>query len=380
MERKKLLISLISLLISFSTSSNFVKLSDFCSKYNLKVRYNLEYDYFEIFDDKTSVRIFPVMPYIIHSNKIVFMKGTVMYNENGEILMPPDYISVVRGIFIDKQGVQNLISLSNSNFTLSSLSSKKSSSLSFSEISRSSVSSRESFRPIDCVIIDPGHGGKDPGGVGILGVKEKSIVMTLSKKLYDELKKETGITPFLTRKDDSYLTLKERINFVKKVLDKGYNPVFISIHANISLSPKIEGIEIYTLSEEATDKEAMSVELKENSNFELGDVKETEELYEILTDLIIDGLIRQSRELSSAIADSFSRQKELNLKAEKSANLFVLRYNLVPSVLIEIGYLSNLKEAKLLNQANYQDTIVKAMVKGIKNFVQYYNKTRGLVK
>ncbi|MCX7821779.1 MAG: N-acetylmuramoyl-L-alanine amidase [Brevinematales bacterium] len=185
-----------------------------------------------------------------------------------------------------------------------------------------------------------------------------------------------NIKVFLTRNNDKYMTLKERMDFVKKLVDKGYNPLFVSIHGNISLNPKVSGFEIYTLSDKASDEEAVAVEMKENINFDREDIKDTEELYEILKDLITDGLKMQSEKLSENIIKKIPEDLTIT-KVHKKANFYVLKYNFVPSALIEIGYMSNIKEAKKLSDKNYLEKLASYIADGVKDFVYYYNKTGG---
>jgi len=383
MERKKVLIFVFCLFfILQSSSSNYVSISSLSKDLNLKVKYSLDFGYFELFNDKKKVRIFSGMPYLIYENKINYMDELIKLDKNGEILFPIAYVNLIKEYFREKPSItfekktnleQKSLPSSSSKVTISSFSQS-------SSIKQIQPVTGEKFKPINCIIIDPGHGGKDPGGLGIGGIEEKKLVLQVSKRLYDCFRDNSSIKVFLTRRDDRYLTLKERIEMVKSILNRGYNPIFISIHGNISLKPDICGFEIYTLSEDSTDEEAMAVELKENANFDVKDIKETEELFYILKDLIIDGLIVQSESLASFISKKISSNSEIKFKAQKKANFFVLRYNLVPSVLVEIGYISNLKEAKLLNNREYQEKLVNSLKEGIMSFIDYYNKTKGFLK
>ncbi len=236
------------------------------------------------------------------------------------------------------------------------------------------------FIPINAIVIDPGHGGKDPGGLGINGIKEKEIVLSVSRYLYNLLKKNDKVKVIFTRKDDRYVTLKERTDLCSQLLKKNYNPVFVSIHGNISLNKNIDGIEVYSLSDKASDEEALSVEIIENAGFSKSDVRKTEQLYLIINDLLKDGIRRQSEELAGSISASVVNETSATLRGVKNANFYVLKYNSLPSVLVEIGFLSNPAESQKLMDKNYQKKIALGLYNGIIKFLQNYNDSRGYTR
>ncbi len=369
MERKKLIFFLIFFIFS-SQTVNYVSLIEFAKKRSFIIKSNFDFGYIDLIKDNKNVRIFLNMPYVIYEDKVIFMNENITF-KNGEVFIPLSYAKEIENIFEKKT---NLIL--STNLTKASSKTQSKISQSSSKSSVTPVNVKSSFKPMNCIIIDPGHGGKDPGGLGVGGLEEKTLVLNFSKVLANKLKAKEGIKVYLTRNSDSYMSLKERIDFVKKIVDKGYNPVFISIHGNISLNPKVSGFEIYTLSEKGSDELASSVEMKENINFDIKDIKETEELFEIIKDLISDGLQMQSEKLSKNILKKVS----VSPKSIKKANFYVLRYNFVPSVLIEIGYMSNLKEAKNLSDKNYLEKLGNSIAEGINDFVYYYNKTGGFLR
>ncbi|MEM4326050.1 MAG: N-acetylmuramoyl-L-alanine amidase [Candidatus Pacearchaeota archaeon] len=369
MERKKLIFFLCLILCS-SQSTNYMSLFEFSKKNSLIIKSNFDFGYIDLIQKDKNVRIFLTMPYIIYKDKIKFMNESIVF-KNGEIFIPISYKIEIEQILTEKSQVvsTNIIS---SNLVSSQT---KSTNIVSKPTTNTNVKIKNNFKPMNCIIIDPGHGGKDPGGLGVGGLEEKKLVLEFSKILAKNLEKQ-GVKVFLTRNADKYMSLKERIDFVKKVVDRGYNPVFISIHGNISLNPKVEGFEIYTLSDKASDEESIAVEMKENINFDKEDIQNTEELYEILKDLITDGLKMQSDKL----AESVIKKIQANLvmaKSHKKANFYVLKYNFVPSALLEIGYMSNIKEAKKLSDKNYLEKLASSIADGLKDFVYYYNKTGG---
>ncbi len=378
MEKKHLIFFLLFSFVLSSQTKSFISLSEVSKRYSFTVKVNFDFGYLEIFNAEKKIKVFLNMPYIVSDNKIKYMDESVIIDKKGEILLPISYQQEIEKILKERKTSSLNITPSATNLVAKpSVSSIQQSSSSMSKAK--AVKLKDGFKPLNCVIIDPGHGGRDPGGLGVGGFEEKSLVLNVSKKIARRLSGEKSLKVLLTRKDDRYLSLKERMDFVKKAIDKGYNPLFLSVHGNISLNPNIYGIEIYTLSDRASDEEATAVEMKENINFEIEDVKNTEELYEILKDLIFDGLKIQSEALGDFLARNINL-KETILKGRKRANFYVLKYNFVPSVLIEIGYMSSIKEAKLLLNKAYQDRLALSIAGGIKDFVSYYNRTRGFSK
>ncbi len=370
MERKVIFFTL--LIILSSQSISYISLFEFSKKNSLIIKSNFDFGYIDLIKKEKKIRIFLTMPYILYQDKIKFMNEKIIF-KNGEIFIPFSYKVEIEKILTPETTVTsssktNIVTFSSSEKSVTSISMPKTNNM-------VSVKVKDSFKPMNCIIIDPGHGGKDPGGLGVGGLEEKKLVLEFSKILSKYLEKQ-NLKVFLTRSTDSYMTLKERIDLVKRLIDRGYNPLFISVHGNISLNPKIEGFEVYTLSDKASDEEAIAVEMKENINFDQEDIKNTEELYEILKDLITDGLKMQSEKLAESLLKKIP-QNLTGLKAHKKANFYVLRYNFVPSTLIEIGYMSNLKEAKKLSDKNYLEKLASSVADGVKDFVYYYNKTGG---
>ncbi|MGC8770667.1 MAG: N-acetylmuramoyl-L-alanine amidase family protein [Brevinematia bacterium] len=370
MERKKLIFFLCLILFS-SQSTNYQSLFEFSKKNSLIIKSNFDFGYIDLIQKEKNIRIFLTMPYILYKDKIKFMNENIIF-KNGEIFIPLSYKIEIEQILNEKPQIvsTNIIS---SNVVSSQT--KSSNVVSKPATNMANVKIKNTFKPMNCIIIDPGHGGKDPGGLGVGGLEEKKLVLEFSKILARNLEKQ-GIKVFLTRNADKYMSLKERIDFVKKIVDRGYNPVFISIHGNISLNPKVEGFEIYTLSDKASDEEAIAVEMKENINFDKEDIQNTEELYEILKDLISDGLKMQSDKLAESVIKNLS-QNLITAKSHKKANFYVLKYNFVPSALLEIGYMSNIKEVKKFSDKNYLEKLASSIADGMKDFVYYYNKTGG---
>jgi N-acetylmuramoyl-L-alanine amidase len=239
---------------------------------------------------------------------------------------------------------------------------------------------KDDFIPVDSIVIDPGHGGKDPGALGIGGIKEKEIVLTIAQDVFQELRKNGKEKIYFTRKDDRYVTLKERTDKTSSLIRKGLNPIFVSIHGNISLNRNTDGLEVYSLSDKASDAEALTVEMAENAGFSRNDVEKTRSLSLIINDMLKDGIRRQSEELSKSIATELNKEAGTPIRGIKKANFYVLKYNSLPAVLVEVGFMSNPDEAKKLMDPDYQKKAAKGIAEGIRDFLENYNKSRGFTK
>jgi N-acetylmuramoyl-L-alanine amidase len=218
------------------------------------------------------------------------------------------------------------------------------------------------------VVLDPGHGGKDPGAVGN-GFREKDINLAIGLKMEKTLKNK-GFNVKMTRNTDVYLKLQERTD----IANKANADVFVSIHVN-SLPPgkNSAGFEIYLMAL-PTDKDALALAKIENreyvedksANGEVSDRK-TELLLKILGDMQQNNKINESTVVAEVLFKSGNRQG-IPMKRVAQAPFFVLRGAGMPAILLETGFITNAKEAKLLAHAAYQQKIADAMAEGIQNY------------
>lgn len=227
------------------------------------------------------------------------------------------------------------------------------------------------------VVIDPGHGGKDPGAIGHDGVKEKDVVLGVSLKLRDMLKGMPGITTLLTRDKDIFIPLAERTEFA----NKQKADLFVSVHADAvpgdaKRKNAIRGYKIYFLSQ-AKNEEDKLVAMRENAVIKLEEKPQNYgNLQSVLNDIAGNEFLRESQDMCILLDLKFSSL--LRKKIEKlhlgvgQANFWVLNGAYMPSVLIETGFLSNPDEAKLLSNKEFQKTIAKAIYDAIANFTKQY--------
>lgn len=241
------------------------------------------------------------------------------------------------------------------------------------------------FQDINAIVLDAGHGGKDPGASdrrGINGLQEKWLVFSVMKKVHALFRKNRpDLKIYVTRKNDTFLTLEERVSKTARwSAPTDNNVLFISIHGNSSLSSRPEGLEIYTLSDKASDPEALEVERLENAGFSKEDIAKTQGLYSLLADLIRDGTRKQSEQFARFVYDGMLKQIRPAGgvgRGLRKANFFVLKYNTVPSILIEMGYISNPGEVRRLRDSDYHDKLAEGIFQGAEKFIDEYNQTKG---
>jgi len=217
------------------------------------------------------------------------------------------------------------------------------------------------------IVIDPGHGGKDPGCIGKGGTKEKTVVLSVAKKLKNSLD-AAGYKTFLTRSSDSFLKLAERAEFA----EKKRADLFISLHANANPSRNVKGFSVYTLSEKASDEEAQKLAESENAADKIdvsGFEQFSKDIRVALSSLQQHAVAELSEEYANSCAKSLNRASIEQQKGPsvRHAPFAVLR-STVPGALIELGHLSNKNEENLLKSDSHQNKLVAAIVKSINSY------------
>jgi len=220
---------------------------------------------------------------------------------------------------------------------------------------------------VKTVVLDPGHGGKDNGATAF-GLKEKDITLKFSRKLADRLARRLGLSVFLTRSDDRFLTLSRR----SKIAQDKKADLFISIHVNANDLSKVEGLETYILNF-ATDRSAMALAARENAAAD----KTISELQEILETLAKNTRVAESGALAQAMhkAAVTALAKDYGVRdlGVKEAPFLVLAGTESPALLLEIGFITNEKEAGRLNTEAYQDRLAEGLANGLASYLKGFS-------
>ncbi|MFQ6066409.1 MAG: N-acetylmuramoyl-L-alanine amidase [bacterium] len=236
----------------------------------------------------------------------------------------------------------------------------------FSYYSPESVS--EENRRVYKVILDPGHGGEDPGAIGPTGLKEKKVTLAVALEVADLLKDEAGIYVYLTRTDDRFIPLDRRT----EMANQWGGDLFVSIHANAAFNQRASGIETFFNSRYPYGEGAAEVAARENAP--LGDDDVSGEAKAILWDLVQDRYRDESNELSHFVQRGLCQATSLEDRGVKSAGFYVLRGAAMPAILVEIGFVSNPWEEQKLKKEEFRKEIALGIFGGIKDYLESYSQ------
>jgi len=234
--------------------------------------------------------------------------------------------------------------------------------------------------PVSFIIIDAGHGGKDPGAIGKGGLKEKDITLKISRLVRDNLKRSLkGVSIIMTRYSDKFIELSRRTETGNRRLRKNNNGIFLSIHINASISSRISGYETYFLSRNPSNEAARSTAALENNVivYEAGKSKKKYgDIEYIVAHMMTAQIQRESSMLAGAVQQGMARKnRKFKNRGVRKADFFVLRGALMPAVLVEVGFITNTRESRYLKRGSHQQEIAAGISAGILNFLKKYNST-----
>jgi len=224
------------------------------------------------------------------------------------------------------------------------------------------------------VVIDAGHGGKDPGSIGYKGVREKDVTLAIARKLYDRLSRDPAYEPILTRADDRFITLLNR----PRVAINNDADIFISIHGNSVSSRQARGFETYFLGEPRSE-EAKRVAIRENSVLELEDPStrpDSDAMDYILTSLRQSMNVTESRHFAGVTQNALRSAYKTRDRGVKQAGYWVLvgASGSMPAVLVEVGFITNKDEAAVLRSSRGQDKVADSLATAIRDYFANYSQ------
>ncbi len=223
------------------------------------------------------------------------------------------------------------------------------------------------------IAIDAGHGGEDPGALGPGKVREKDVVMSISRRLEQKFKRAEGYRPVMIRTGDYYLAHRKRTERAREVQAH----LFISIHADAFKSPSVNGASVYTLSDRGASSEtARWLAASENASDMIGGVAEEvvgggqeDYLLQAILEVSMDANRSASIEVGEAVLARMGRITDLHKKRVEQAGFLVLKSPDMPSILVETGFISNPAEARKLSAAAYQEKMADAIFEGIRTYM-----------
>lgn len=229
---------------------------------------------------------------------------------------------------------------------------------------KKSEETKKKAHPI-LVVIDPGHGGKDPGAIGVKGHQEKTVVLAIAKELKRQINQMPGYRAVLTRNSDRFIPLRQRLYLARHYKAN----LFIAIHADAYKNDEVSGASVFALSYRgATSETARWLAEKENQSEVVEGVFANKDkmLRSVLLDLSQTHTIQVSLKIGEAILQQLSQVSSLHWQRVEQAGFVVLKSPDIPSLLIETGYLSNPQQEQKLLNPTYQRKIAWAITQGIK--------------
>jgi N-acetylmuramoyl-L-alanine amidase len=223
------------------------------------------------------------------------------------------------------------------------------------------------------VVVDPGHGGKDPGAIGAKGEREKDVVLSIAQLLARRLKREKGFDVKLVRNDDFFVPLRKRVDIARK-----HNAdMFISVHADAAPRLTASGASVYCLSEGgATSATARFMAQRENGADLLGatsllNLKDKDPMLAgVILDMSMNATLAASLELGSTVLGSLASITTLHQKRVEQAGFAVLKSPDVPSILVETGFISNARDSQRLVTARHQQAVADGLFEGLQRYFQ----------
>lgn len=219
------------------------------------------------------------------------------------------------------------------------------------------------------VIIDPGHGGRDPGATGRNGTREKDVVLEVARKLQARINRERGMRAILTRNSDTFIPLRTRMD----IAHQHKADLFISVHADANPNSSVTGSSVYILSQNGASSEAAHLLAESENAYEVKfggvSLRQTKaNVASVLLDLSQNAMLDRSLDLAKVVLSELTKVGDTLRKQVESAGFIVLKSPDIPSMLVETAFISNPAEEKRLRTAHYQQRLADAMFKGVKRY------------
>lgn len=222
------------------------------------------------------------------------------------------------------------------------------------------------IKNVNHIVLDAGHGGKDPGAIGVKGIQEKDVVLDLARRIARYLKAK-GIKITMTRDTDHFITLARRT----EIASQSKADLFVSIHANANSASSAEGVEVFTL-KPLSDLERREEQRGKNQRllFQGLNMKDRDEvLEEVVADILYHYKQGRSPALAANLSASLSQAGKAPNRGHKTSRFFVLRNTLSPAVLVEVGFLTNPHEGRKLSTPGYRDKLARVIVDELMDYV-----------
>ncbi len=328
----------------------YYRLSELAQSLNLESTWEESRDVMTLASDKMVLKFMPYNDWFWANHQVFSLRGMVCYHQ-GQLMVPASVRKTIHDI-LDRPA-----SRIQAYFQAPKPKVKKS-----------------SYR-IRTIMLDPGHGGKDSGALGAQGLKEKNIVLKVGLRL-KQLLRDKGFQVLLTRKNDIFLPLWKR----SQLANEANVDLFISLHANAARNKKSNGLEVFYLSDEMDDH-ARALAAKENGVMQLEGSHHQQHYFLpndtnlALREITLDEYRRESVKLSEFILDEMVNATGLRRRGVKGARFYVIKHTLRPAVLVEMGFVTNPEEAKVL--LCNTERIASSIAEGIVSYSREYERSEG---
>ncbi|MCE9498976.1 MAG: N-acetylmuramoyl-L-alanine amidase [Leptospira sp.] len=333
--------------IPFIGKNNYISFGSLSAIFkNLKLKIDYGSQKCRIISDKSEIRFKLDSLFYVHDSSIEKISRAPVYR-NHKLLLPPD---LVEAIFIHLIKEDISYEFGKDRLVIDKI------------IPEEGLSGKMKLKRL---IIDAGHGGKDPGSSDAKGYQEKDITLKTSLVLRDFLKKKfPSLKIIMTRSSDKFIELEERSKIANAEALRSKDSIFISLHCNSSISEEPTGFEIYFLSQTPSTEMARELSIIENKVL---DNKNTRDVKKIQAGMLSSYVQRSSKKLAVNAEKGLEKwlSGRIVSRGVKKADFSVLRGSLMPAILIEMGYLSNKKESELLRLEKMQLKLSKGIVAGI---------------
>ncbi|MCX8650217.1 N-acetylmuramoyl-L-alanine amidase [Gilliamella sp. B2776] len=251
--------------------------------------------------------------------------------------------------------------------------SKKQSEIKIDNNKKKNSQKKSTQTPPVVVVLDPGHGGEDPGAIGFKKTREKDIVLQIARRTYSLLKKEPNIKVYMTRNEDVFIPLNVRVAKARSL----QADLFISIHADAFIDRSVKGSSVFALSTKGASSSAASyLAQTQNEADQIGGISRSGDKYldNTILDLVQKTTLSNGVILGSSILNRMKSVNKLRKPSIEKAGFAVLKAPDIPSVLVETAFISNVNEEQKLNTAAFQIQISNAIVNGIKDYLKKRKK------
>ena len=334
-------------------NNKFFSINDFLSSTGSEPYINEKTEKIVFYLDNKKIKITNGITFLLIDDNIYQLSSKVIRQNNEYFVHIDSFINIVNS------SLQNLSIISNSSEMIISSTTKT------KNVAIKNIDIEKNKWKFSTIIIDPGHGGKDPGAVGYRGTLEKDIALDVAKRLEKKISKNMKVKTVLTRDEDIFLKLGERT----RIANENNGSLFISIHANAATDRRASGFETFLIGPNKNEA-AVRVAARENSVLELEGVAGKKLTNEDLIQATIaqSAFASKSEKFAALVQEEIGKRVQGKNRGVKQAGFYVLMGASMPNVLVELGFISNLAEEKKLRSSQYREVLATAIFRALEKY------------